>query len=73
MNVLEKPALTVSEVAALTGLSKQTITRMFERERGVLILERPRKESMHKSKRGYRSLRIPRAVYERVIGRLAVR
>jgi AraC-like DNA-binding protein len=60
---------TVAEVAALMGLSRQAVTEMFEHERGVLIIERP--ETMHK--RRYRSLRIPRAVYERVIGRLAVR
>jgi hypothetical protein len=29
----EKQVYTVSEVAALTGLSRSTITRMFERER----------------------------------------
>jgi hypothetical protein len=69
MNPLEKPALTVSEVAALTGLSKQTVIRLFEKERGVLILSRP--ESKHKRK--YRSLRIPRLVYERVVNRLAVK
>jgi len=59
----------VTEVAALTGFSRRTVIRMFERERGVLILGRP--ESMHK--RRYRSIRIPRAVYGRVIGRLTVR
>ena len=64
-----KEAYTVGEVAALTGLSKQTVTRMFEREKGVLILERP--EEMHK--RRYRSIRIPRAVYERVANRLTVK
>ena len=64
-----KPAYTVREVATLMGLSRQTVTRMFQRERGVLIV--PRSETLHK--RGYRSIRIPRAVYERVIGRLAVR
>jgi hypothetical protein len=46
-----------------------TVTRLFEKERGVIILDSP--ERMHK--RGYRSIRIPRAVYERVIGRLTVR
>jgi hypothetical protein len=69
MNVLEKPALTVADVAALTGLSRQTVTALFEKERGVIILGRP--EEMHK--RRYRSLRIPRAVYERVIQRLTVK
>jgi hypothetical protein len=67
--MLEKPALTVMEVAALTGLSRQTVSRLFEHERDVLILGRP--ESMHK--RSYRSIRIPRAVYESVIGRLRVK
>lgn len=65
----EKAAYTVAEVAAMTGLSRQTVTRMFENERDVLILRRP--ESLHK--RPYRSIRIPRAVYERVIGKLTVK
>jgi AraC-like DNA-binding protein len=64
----DKPALTVAEVAALTGFSRQTVTRIFEKEKGVLILEHL--EKMHK--RGYRSIRIPRAVYERVVRRLSV-
>jgi hypothetical protein len=61
--------LTVAEVAAQTGLHRKTVTRLFECERGVILLERA--EKLHK--RRYRSLRIPRAVYERVIGKLAVR
>jgi hypothetical protein len=65
----EKEAYTVAEVAALTGFSRQTVTRMFEHEKGVLILERP--ETMHKKK--HRSIRIPRAVYERVISRFTVK
>jgi predicted DNA-binding transcriptional regulator AlpA len=72
-SVLDKHALTVAEVSALTGLSRQTVTRIFEKERGVISLERPRVEAMHKTKRVYRTIRIPRTVYERVIGRLAVR
>lgn len=69
MNSLEKTALTVDEVATLTGLSRTTVIRLFEKEKGVLILSRP--ESLHKRK--YRSLRIPRAVYERVVTRLTVK
>ncbi len=65
----EKAIYTVREVAALTGFSRNTVIRMFERERGVLILGRP--ESMHK--RRYRTIRIPRAVYERVVGRVIVK
>ena len=66
---MEKQAHTVAEVAVLMGLSRQTVTRLFERERGILIVPRP--ETLHK--RGYRSIRIPHAVFMRVIGRLAVR
>jgi hypothetical protein len=63
------PVYTVAEVAAMTGFSRQTITRLFQNEPGVLVLNRPTK--MHK--RRYKSLRIPRVVYERVVRRLAVR
>jgi transcriptional regulator GlxA family with amidase domain len=57
---------TVSEVAKLTGYSPQMITRLFENESGVLIVERQAKI------RKYRSIRIPRVVYERVIRKLSV-
>ena len=66
---MTKAALTVREIAGLTGFSRQTVTRMFENEKGVLVVARP--EEMHK--RGYRSIRIPREVYERVVRRLSVR
>ncbi|SPE27157.1 hypothetical protein SBA5_580036 [Candidatus Sulfotelmatomonas gaucii] len=33
----EKLVYTVAEVAALMGLSRNTVTRLFENERGVLI------------------------------------
>jgi len=64
-----KGAYTVGEVAALTGFSRDTITRLFEGEPGVLVVARP--ETTHK--RRYRSIRIPRDVYERVISGLTVK
>lgn len=64
-----KNTYTVQEVAELTGLSRTTVTRLFEDEPGVLVLSRP--EAIHK--RRYRSIRIPRAVYERVMRRLTVK
>jgi transcriptional regulator GlxA family with amidase domain len=57
---------TVAEVAELTGFSPQMVTRLFENEPGVLIAE------SEGAKRVYRSIRIPRAVYERVIRKLSV-
>lgn len=65
----EKTIYTVDEVAALTGFSRSTVTRMFEHERAILILGRP--ESLHK--RRYRSIRFPRTVFERVMDGLTVR
>ena len=66
---MEKQAYTVGEVSELMGFSRQTIFRLFEHERGVLIMERP--ETLHKGR--YRSIRIPRHVYERVVNLLAVK
>lgn len=67
MDTVEKVALTVSEVTKLTGYSARTVIRLFENERGVLVLERPET----RSKRRYRSIRIPRAVYLRVTAQIA--
>lgn len=65
----DKLVYTVAEVAALMGLSRRTVTRLFEHEPGVIILERP--EQLHK--RRFRSIRIPRSVYERVLRKLTVK
>jgi hypothetical protein len=59
---------TVPEVATLTGFSVQTITRMFQAEPGVLVLER--KTTIGKQR--YRSIRIPRSVYERVVRKITL-
>lgn len=64
-----KQTYTVKEVALMMGLSRQTVIRLFEHEPGVIILKRP--ERMHK--RRYRSIRIPRAAYERVVNRMTVK
>ena len=64
---MDKQAYTVAEVSAMTGFSRQTVTRMFEKEPGVIVVKRP--ETLRK--RSYRSIRIPRAVFERVVRRLS--
>ncbi|MBB5059087.1 hypothetical protein HDF16_003810 [Granulicella aggregans] len=66
--VTDKRAFTVREVAVMTGFSRDTITRLFEKERGVLIISRPTSNR----KRRYRSIRIPVGVYERVIRGISV-
>lgn len=65
----DKASYTVDELVTLTALSRRTLIRLFERERGVIVLARP--ETTHK--RRYRSIRIPRVVAERVLGRLTVK
>ncbi len=60
---------TVGEVAALTGLSARTVTKLFENERGVIVYE---SDNVLYKKRRYRTIKIPRHVYERVLRRLAV-
>ena len=56
--------LTVPQIAAMTGRSRRTIIRWFEDGPGVVIvLDNP--ETLHK--RRDRTMRIPKAVFERVI------
>jgi len=59
---------TVAEVCGLMNLSPRCVTKLFEREPGVIIYEvkRPRKRA------SYRTIRIPRHVYARVIRRISV-
>jgi hypothetical protein len=59
----------VADVAAMTGISRNTVSRQFERERGIIVLAHPK--TMHK--RRYRSIRIPRAIFGRMIQRMTVR
>jgi Mn-dependent DtxR family transcriptional regulator len=66
----EKLAYTASQVADMMGLSRPTVTAMFRKERGVILMGRNRTE---KGKRRYESLRIPHHVYQRVLSRLSVR
>jgi hypothetical protein len=68
MRLRDKAALSVAEAAELTGFSHDTIMRLFRNEKGVLVINRPTTNR----KRRYRSLRIPRPVYERVVARLSV-
>lgn len=51
--------LTVAEVAAALKVSSDTVTRLFEDLPGVIVFGRPKET---RSKRRYRTLRIPRSV-----------
>jgi len=58
---------TVAEVAKMIGFSRQIVTQLFEKERGVIVLPGGG------NKRTHRTLRIPHAAYERVLKRLTTK
>lgn len=62
-----KPTFSIKECAVILGRSRQTTSRIFEKEPGVIVIERPEGPN----KRGYRSITVPRAVLTRVLGRLS--
>ncbi len=68
MNEFSTP-YNVTEVTALTGLSARVVTKLFENEPGVIVYEAP---NPRRKRAGYRTIRIPRHVYERVMRRLSV-
>ncbi len=57
---------TAAQLAEKWGLSDDFIRKLFEKEEGVLVIERPETQR----KRGYVSLRIPEWVADRVYQRL---
>lgn len=65
---VEETFYTVSEVAEILKVSTDKVTRMFEDQPGVLDLGSSEKSH----KRRYRVLRIPHAVFNRVIHKLRV-
>ena len=57
--------LTVTDVAERLKINEDTVRRLFLNEPGVLVICFPRR-----GRRLYRTLRIPQAVFERVVTRL---
>jgi hypothetical protein len=60
---MQEQFYTVTEAAEILKVSTDTATRLFANEPGVIDLGRPEKSH----KRRYRVLRIPHAVFNRVI------
>jgi hypothetical protein len=65
---MEEQFYTVAEAAKILKVSRDTITKMFADQPGIVDLGSP--ERLHK--RRYRVLRIPHAVFNRVIHKLRV-
>jgi hypothetical protein len=59
----EERHYTVTEIAAIWNLSKDTVRRLFQNEPGVLVLG---DTSPRRRKRLYKTLRIPESVAQRV-------
>lgn len=59
----------IADLTVLHNLSRWTVTRLYENETGVLVLEAPA-EQRRKRGRRYRTIRVPRNVYLRVRRRL---
>jgi len=66
----EAAPYSISEVAALMHLSPRVVTQLFEKEPGVIIYEVP---NPRRKRASYRTIRVPRHVYERVLRRCTVR
>lgn len=64
IDILQEDVLTVTEVADRLRVKEDTVRRLFLHEPGVLVICRPRK-----GHRLYRTLRIPKSVFERVLTR----
>jgi hypothetical protein len=60
---------TIDQIAETWSLSRDTVTRIFEDEPGVLVVQAPRGK---RGRRGYRTFRVPGSVVERVHRRMSV-
>lgn len=69
MNNEESAPYSIAEVAGLMHLSPRVVTQLFEHEPGVIVFEVP---NPRRKRASYRTIRIPRHVYERVIRRFTV-
>lgn len=65
MNPTDERCLTVTDVAERLNVDAGTVRRLFADEPGVVIITFPRR-----GRRQYRTLRIPEAVFRRVVMRL---
>jgi len=62
---------TADEIAERLGLSRDTVSRIFEKEPGVVVIDNRGRPWNRPWKRRYRTLRIPESVFERVSRRLS--
>ena len=60
---------TIAEISRMMHLSPRVVTELFEREPGVIIYQVP---NPRRKRASYRSIRVPRHVYERVVRRYTV-
>lgn len=64
-----EPLFTINELVGMHRLSRQTVIRLYEKEFGIQVLQAA-PEHRRKVGRRYRTIRVPKHVYERVVNRL---
>lgn len=62
----------INELSILHNLSRRTVIRLYEAEPGVIVLQAPREHQQSIGRR-YRTIRVPRYVYRRVLHRMETR
>jgi transcriptional regulator GlxA family with amidase domain len=65
---IKQPHYTVDDVAKMLNMSRDSVTRLFRNEDGVLKIARPG----NRYKRAYTTLRIPENVLHRVYARMTI-
>ena len=63
----EVQVFTISEIAKMLRIDRHKATELFERENGVIVIGN---RETQRGRRKYRSIRVPVAVYNRVIARI---
>jgi hypothetical protein len=64
----ERP-YSINELAVLHNLDRRTVIRLYENEPDVLVLQASREHQQALGRR-YRTIRVPRHVYRRVLHRM---
>lgn len=69
MMIYDQTHYTAEDVAKMLNMSRDSVTRLFREEEGVLKITRPG----NRYKRTYTTIRIPESVLNRVYGRMTAK
>jgi hypothetical protein len=70
ISILHDPLFTITQLCSYLGLERHTVAKMFRDETGVIVLRsKPKRKTINGQLRGYRVVRIPQSVVNRVLAR----